>query len=389
LTDRTEALMTPFWEVLTTPVFSTIEPGVTAVSPIAGLAVLVLGWAAHRVLRKKAATFAGTHPEWPEERVKAILTVGSTAMGLGTVLTAFQVAGFSLDTIHFVWRLFNAPLLVVAGTDVSVVTILTVCGVVYGGFWVSDLSQRGVKAWAGQRHNMEAGTVATVQRLLHYLVVGLSGIVALQTIGIKLDALLATGAVFAVGFGLAMQGIAQNFVSGIILLLERSIRPGDVVEVDETMVRVEEMAVRSTIVVSLNGDRRIVPNSVLVQSTVRNLTMGAKPVRVHTRVGVAYHLDPDQVTEVLLEAGNGIPQRIADRPAVVHFANFGDSALEFDVFVWINEPWFLPEARHELNRRIWSALKAHDMPIPFPQRTVHLQTQEPPPPPVSGRPQSV
>jgi hypothetical protein len=237
LTDRTEALMTPFWEVLTTPVFSTIEPGVTAVSPIAGLAVLVLGWAAHRVLRKKAATFAGTHPEWPEERVKAILTVGSTAMGLGTVLTAFQVAGFSLDTIHFVWRLFNAPLLVVAGTDVSVVTILTVCGVVYGGFWVSDLSQRGVKAWAGQRHNMEAGTVATVQRLLHYLVVGLSGIVALQTIGIKLDALLATGAVFAVGFGLAMQGIAQNFVSGIILLLERSIRPGDVVEVDETMVR--------------------------------------------------------------------------------------------------------------------------------------------------------
>ena len=363
---------TPVWSALTTPLMAADAPGITPLSVVGGVAVLVVGWWLARLARRHAVAYAARHPTWPDDRVATGLQAIRGTFAVGTTLTALRVVGLSLDTLGFVWALFNAPLLVVAGTEVSVVTILTVALVVFAGFRISDLIQRGVQRWARRRDGVDEGNVGTAQRLLHYVVVGLSIVIAMQTIGINLDALLTAGAVFAVGFGLAMQSIAQNFVSGVILLLEQSIRPGDVVEVSGKVVRVEEMAVRSTVVVTLDGDRHIVPNSALVQSSVRNLTMTQRPVRAHTRVGVAYHLDPDAVVRVLETAAATIPGRLAEEPPVVLFDKFGENALEFDVFVWIEEPWRLPDARAALNHRIWAALKAHDMPIPYPQRTVHL-----------------
>lgn len=360
------------WDRLTQPLLDMGPPSLTPASALGGLSVLLLGVALAGLAGRRAQALADRHPSWPPERVALGLRVTRLAIVLGALLTAANLTGLSLDTLSFVWGLFNAPLLVVAGTEVSVVTILTVAAVVYGGFWFSGVAQKGVAAWAHKRETVDEGNVGTVQRLLHYTVVGITALIAMQTIGINLDAVLAAGAVFAVGFGLAMQGIAQNFVSGIILLVEQSIRPGDVVEVDGTLVRVEEMAVRSTVVVSLVGDRRIVPNSVLVQSTVRNLTLRSRRIRAHTRVGVAYHLDPAAVSAVLMEAAAGVVERIENEPPIVLFDNFGDSALEFDVYIWIEEPWRLPHARAALNNRIYAALKAHDMPIPFPQRTLHI-----------------
>ena len=373
-----------WWAALNAPVMESTTVGVTPLTIVGALGVLAAGALLHRVLHARATRYAHDQPGWPPERVRTGLQLLTAGMAIATLLTAARVAGLSLDTLAFVWRLFNAPLVVVAGTDVSVVTTLSVALVVFAGFRLSALAQGGVRQWARHRGDLDEGSVGTVQRLLHYTVVGVALVVALQTIGIRLDAILATGAVFAVGFGLAMQSIVQNFVSGIILLLEQSIRPGDVVEVAGRLVRVEAMAVRSTVVVGLDGDRHIVPNSLLVQSTVRNLTMGDKPVRVHTRVGVAYHVDPDAVVAVLAEAASSLSGRIADKAPAVLFDSFGESALLYDVYVWIEEPWRLPAARAELNHRIWKALAAHQMPIPFPQRTVHV-TSEPRP---TGQPPS-
>ena len=356
----------------TTPLFDADASGVTLLSILGAVAVLALGVLLDRQLTAALHRLAARRSELEPDRLRIVLQVTHLGVGVGTVLTALRTVGLSLETLRFVWGLFNRPLLVLAGTQLSVVTIVTVVLVIVAGFRISELLQIGVKRWSLSRTGVDPGSVGTAQRLLHYCVVGLSIVIAMQTIGINLDALLAAGAVFAVGFGLAMQGIAQNFISGIILLLEQSIRPGDVVEVSGKLVRVEAMAVRSTIVVGLDGDRHIVPNSALVQSAVRNLTMTERPVRVHCRVGVAYRLDPDAVTRVLHDAAAALPGRLADRPPQVLFDSFGDSALEFDVFVWIAEPWSLPVARADLNSRIWRALRAHDMPIPFPQRDLHI-----------------
>src|SRR6478609_3056586 len=126
-----------------------------------------------------------------------------------------------------------------------------------------------------RRSSIEAagGDLGVADRLIHYgfIVVGLA--LALHWAGIKLGAVFAAGAVFAVGFGFAMQNIAQNFVSGVILLFERTIKPGDVIEVGGQIVKVQQMSIRATIVRTLDEEDVIVPNSSLVQSNVKNFTL--------------------------------------------------------------------------------------------------------------------
>lgn len=366
-------------DMLQTPLLQAFSIDITPMSVLFTAVVVALGFGVNHAGQKVISRIAAAYPEATKERVKLGRRALRTSVLLGTTLTTLFSLGVSLTTAHFVWGLFNHPVLVVAETGISAVTMITVALIIVAGFRVSELLQQGLARWGDSRESLDEGSISTAQRLLHYAVVGMAIVIAMQTIGINLDALLAAGAVFAVGVGLAVQGIAQNFVSGVILLLEQSIRAGDVVEVDGKLVRVEAMAVRSTVVVGRNGDRHIMPNSVLVQSTVRNLTMKERPVRVHCRIGVAYHLDPVWVTSVLREAASGVPGRLPHRPPVVLFDSFGQNALQFDVYVWIPEPWREPEARAALNTRVWTALRDHAMPIPFPQHDVRLLEGRPAP----------
>ena len=368
LAETTSQLMA----LLQTPLLKQVSASITPLSLLFAAVVVLLGIAFNHAGQKAISFIATAYPEATPERVKLGRRVLRVSAVMGTILTALFSLGVSLSMLHFVWGLFNHPMLVVAETGISAVTMVTVALIVVAGFRVSELLQQGLARWGASRDSLDEGSIGTAQRLLHYAVVGMAIVIAMQTIGINLDALLAAGAVFAVGVGLAVQGIAQNFVSGVILLLEQSIRAGDVVEVDGKQVRVEAMAIRSTVVVGRDGDRHIMPNSVLVQSTVRNLTMKERPVRVHCRIGVAYHLDPGRVTSVLREAAEGVPGRLSHKPPVVLFDSFGPSALMFDVYVWIPEPWQEPAARAALNTRVWVALRDHDMPIPFPQQEVRL-----------------
>jgi potassium-dependent mechanosensitive channel len=265
------------------------------------------------------------------------------------------------DIYSIIWTALNTSLITLAGTPVSVVTVMTVLVMLIVAHRGSTLGQAAFLRFARSRGVGDEGSVGTVMRLLHYSIVAVALVVALQTVGVQLDALLTFGAVFAVGIGLALQGIAQNFVSGIILLLEQSIRPRDVVEVDAQLV------------ISVNGDRRIVPNSALVQATVRNFTMRSKAVRLKTEVGVAYATPPAHAREVLLAAARAVEDRLEEREPVVQFKAFGDSALLFDVFLWIGDPWLIPVMRDRLNQHIWEALAEAKISIPFPQRDLHVK----------------
>jgi len=364
-------------DLLHAPLLASVAPSVTPMTLLLAMIVVLAGFGLNRVAQQVIHRIAASYPEATDARITTARQMLRLSILMGTALTAMFSMGVSMSMLHFVWGLFNRPVLVVAETGISVVTVVTVVLIVVAGYRLSELLQQALSRWGGSRENLDEGSIGTAQRLLHYVVVGLAVVIAMQTIGINLDALLAAGAVFAVGVGLALQGIAQNFVSGVILLLEQSIRRGDVVEVDGKLVRVEEMAVRSTVVVGLDGDRHILPNSALVQSKVKNLTMKERPVRVHCRVGVAYHLDPVAVTDVLFAAARRVPGRLDDHEPTVLFDNFGDHALEFDVFVWIPEPWQLPEARAALNIHVWQALRENAMPIPYPQRDVHLIATRP------------
>ena len=216
------------------------------------------------------------------------------------------------------------------------------------------------------------GDLGVADRLVHYgfIVVGLA--LALHLAGIKLGAVFAAGAVFAVGFGFAMQNIAQNFVSGIILLIERTIKPGDVLEVGPQIVKVMKMSIRATIVRTLDDEDIIVPNSTLVQSNVKNYTLEDNLYRVKVVVGVSYHSDLKLVREVLEKTTEAVTWRDRAFPPRVLLLNFGDSAVVYETSAWMHEPFNYRIAASDLRENIWLAFKRAGIVIALPQVELHL-----------------
>ncbi len=263
-------------------------------------------------------------------------------------------------------------LLAISGTSVTVSTLLFAAGLFLGTLWVSRLIRRAVGHWTRRRGVGDEGAIETVQRLIHYviLIVGLG--LVLEMIGIDLTTLFAAGAIVAVGLGFAMQNIVQNFVSGVILLIERTITPTDILEVEGTVVRVTSMGIRATVARTRDEEELIVPNSALVQSTVKNYTLRDASFRIRTRVGVAYHSDLDHVQSTLLATAEALEMRSTRFDPVVLLVEFGNSSIVFETSIWISDPWREQSARSALNMEIWRALKREGITIAFPQLDVHL-----------------
>lgn len=284
-----------------------------------------------------------------------------------------------VDTAEVVLdRLWNAPLFTIANTAVTPATLVTFGIIVLATFWLSWAAQKGVKRALGRSPGRDPGAIAITARLLHYVVLLFGLGIALQTLGVNLGALFTAGAFFAVAIGFAMQNVAQNFVAGIILLVERTIKPGDVLEVDSRVVRVTRMGMRATVARTRDEEDVIIPNSELVQNTVTNYTLRDVLYRLRAEVGVSYGSDLAHVKQVLFEAASAFPERLPQPEPRVLLTGFGDSSVDFEVHVWIQDPWRARMAKSDLNEAIWWALKRGDITIPFPQRDLHLVSADAP-----------
>ncbi|MDH3424745.1 MAG: mechanosensitive ion channel, partial [Gemmatimonadota bacterium] len=207
----------------------------------------------------------------------------------------------------------DVRLVEVGGTVITGASLVTFVVIILASFWVSIALQRVLVRVLTRGGLTQEGTQATSRRLLHYAVLLVGGGVALQSIGISLATVFAAGAVAAVAIGFALQTVLQNFVSGVILLAERSITETDVLEVEGTVVRIVKMGARATVARTRDEEELIIPNSILVQSTVKNLTLTDQMYRIRTRVGVSYGSDMRKVEEVLTNAALSVEGRNPDR----------------------------------------------------------------------------
>lgn len=268
--------------------------------------------------------------------------------------------------------LYDLQLFQVAGTPVTVATLVTVALVLVATLVFSRLAQRGATRLLRRRGLRDEGTVAAVVRLLHYTIVVVGVGVAVETIGIDLSTFVAAGAVLAVAIGFAMQNVTQNFLSGVILLMERTIKPGDILEVDDQPVRVVRMGIRATVVRTRDESELILPNSILGQESVTNYTLRDNLFRLRATVGVRYSSDLELVREVLERTAAAIDWRLQKHDPVVLLAGFGSSSVDYDVSVWIDDPWLAQTRGSQLNEAIWRALEEAGITIAFPQLDVHF-----------------
>ena len=250
-----------------------------------------------------------------------------------------------------------------------VITLLTILTV----FWLARWSESKLSRQLEQ-HNVDAGSVQLIRRLFYIIVITVLVFTALDLLSIPLTAFAFITGAIAIGVGFGAQNIINNFISGWILMWERPIRIGDQVEIGDMLGTVETINTRFTRVRRLDGVRLLIPNSQLLENTVINRTIVDRKIRSHVRVGVQYGTDVQKVKHLLDEISANNPDILEDPAPIVIFEDFGDSALIFDSFFWI-EPTkdrSLRNVRSALRFEIDMVFKENDIVIAFPQRDVHV-----------------
>ncbi len=263
----------------------------------------------------------------------------------------------------------------VAGSDILRVIIMLVIAYV-----LSRLVRHAISRFSASQ---EAGTQAslyTVGRLTHYTIITIALIVALSTIGLDFSNLAIVAGALGVGIGFGLQSIVGNFVSGLIILFEHSLRVGDYIELDNGLTGiVKSINVRSTLITTNDNIDIVVPNSEFVNFRLTNWTLGERIRRVRVPFSVAYGSDKELVKKAALEAADEVSYTLSHmrgREIQVRLVEFGDSSLNFLMLVWVNRQGAMRPGR-TIGAYLWALegkLREYGIEVPFPQRDLHLRS---------------
>ena len=268
-----------------------------------------------------------------------------------------------LDSIH--WKVGSSVLSV----RTLIEGALTTGAVLIVALWVSSaIEARLLKSASGSDLSLRKVISNTVRVSLMF--VGL--LMALSSVGIDLTALSVLGGAVGVGIGFGLQKLAANYVSGFVILAERSMRIGDLVRVDNFEGRITDIKARYTVIRAPNGRESVVPNEMLITQRVENLSLSDPRVWQSTIVSVAYGSPVDEVVALLTQACARQPRVLADPGPAAALSAFGADGLEFTVSYWIGDPENGQlNIKSDINRAILQALRERGIDIPFPQRVIH------------------
>jgi small-conductance mechanosensitive channel len=222
-------------------------------------------------------------------------------------------------------------------------------------------------------HTMHSNLRVVFARMGRAVLILVAVLVSLSLVGIDLTVLSVFGGALGVGLGLGLQKIASNYVSGFIILLDRSLTIGNVITVDKYTGQVTQINTRYTVLQGTDGVESIVPNEMLVSGAVQNSSLSNPAVVIITRVTVGYDSDVDFVLKLMEDAALSIERVMKDKPPSGMLQAFGADGLELALAFWIADP---ENGRggvtSDVNRAIWKSLKEHGISVPFPQREIRL-----------------
>ena len=242
-------------------------------------------------------------------------------------------------------------------------------------FWIGFLwgMQDILHRLVTRQTKAEPGVVEAALTSIRYVLIGLGIILVLSHLGFNTATLAAITGGLSVGIGFGLQEIMGNFISGILLFFEGALKPGDVVEVDGEVAVVRRLDIRATTVQTLNNIEKIVPNQKFLTSSVITYTGSDRLSRYLIPVGVSYKSEPQAVIEILLRVATEHPQVLEKPKPMVFLLGFGDSSLDFELSIWLDNPIIQKRVTSELNQAIWQAFAEQNIEIPFPQRDLHIR----------------
>ena len=272
-----------------------------------------------------------------------------------------------LDKIQFAFGKSPISLLTVLQGTLSAGAVLVLA------LWISAVLEHRILSRHMNDLSLRKVAANTIRAML--LLLGL--LFALSGVGVDLTALSVLGGALGVGLGFGLQKLAANYVSGFVILTERSLRIGDTVRVDGFEGTVMDIKTRYTLIRSLTGRESIVPNEKLISERIENLSLADPRILLTVDVGVGYDSDVDLVRKILVDAARASERVLAEPEPSAQLARFGPDALEFSLVFWIQDPYNgLLNVRSDISLRILAGFRAAGIVIPYPQRVLHVKQQD-------------
>ena len=276
------------------------------------------------------------------------------------------------------WEWIRTPFLNVGTTPIDAENVVGLFVIIFAAWWISARIETAIRR-VGARRATSAGIIYAWARVVRYTIWVLATLIGLNAIGINLASFAVVGGALGVGIGFGLQNIFSNFFSGVVLLLEKTLKEGDYVDLQSgTRGTVREIGLRYTRITTNDDVDVIVPNSEFVNGRVVNWTYGDSLRRMHIPFGVAYGSDKAIVRSAALRAADAVPATLRDvgREPEVWLTAFAESSLDFELVVWVGAAATTSPGKTDASYKwaLHDALIEAGLEIPFPQREVHLST---------------
>ena len=244
--------------------------------------------------------------------------------------------------------------------------------------WVASSSASLVDSQLGHMHNLRPSNRALINKIFQITMYTIVVLLGMQMVGISLAALSVFGGALGVGLGFGLQKIASNFISGIILLFEKSVEIGDLIELsDGTMGYVRQIYARYTQLEMTTGKEIFIPNEELISQRVISWTHSNTKARIEITVGIGYESDLKKARELMIDAAKQCKGLLPDIEPACYITAFGDSAIQLQLLFWIRDITAgRSEAKSDTMYAIWESFKHHNISIPFPQRELRVVTPD-------------